>query len=70
MSRKNKTSQCQKTWRDVPDRLHRTFPSLPHPLSLYPDVSLMDRYVSGDEEARIILDAWSFSFPVTRRQYD
>jgi hypothetical protein len=56
------------TWRDYADAVHRSFPSMPSPESLHPGPSTVERAVSGDDEARSIIDAYAFRFKVTIRE--
>jgi hypothetical protein len=53
------------TWRDYEDALHRTFPARPNPESLHPGASTVERAITGNLEARAIMDSYAFRFPVT-----
>lgn len=62
--KKTKPQRRRPSWRDYADHLHRSFPSLPQPESLRPNEDTMIRAVTGDEEARAIVCAWSLVVPV------
>ena len=47
------------SWRDYSDALHRTFPARPNPESLHPGASTVERAITGNEEARAIINAYS-----------
>jgi hypothetical protein len=52
------------SWRDYNDSLHRSFPAQPNPESLRPDSGTVINAISGSPEARAIVDAYAFRFPV------
>jgi hypothetical protein len=54
----------KRTWRDIPDGLHRGFSGWPSPPSLHPDDSTIFDAVAGNIAARAVVDAWAFRFPV------
>lgn len=62
--KKTTTERRRPSWRDHADHLHRSFPSLPQPESLRPNEDTMIRAVSGEEEARAIVCAWSLVVPI------
>lgn len=61
---KSKPQRRRPSWRDYADHLHRTFPSLPQPESLRPNEDTMIRAVTGEEEARAIITAWTLVVPI------
>jgi hypothetical protein len=62
---KQKKSITKRSWRDLDDRHHRSFPTQPNPESLHPDADTVFHAVCGSPEARAITDSYAFRFPVT-----
>jgi hypothetical protein len=62
--RKSAPTRRALTWRDYSDSLHRSFPCRPDPESLHPGPETVLNAVAGSPEARAIVDAYAFRFPV------
>ena len=59
-----KKSTPKRSWRDLDDRHHRSFPAQPNPESLHPDAETLFRSVCGNAEARAITDSYACRLPV------
>jgi hypothetical protein len=65
MAKPKKSAPPKRSWRDLDDRHHRSFPTQPSPESLHPDATTVLNAVCGNAEARAIADSYAFRFPVT-----